>query len=171
MKTLEERKAILNYVISEQQKKGWQIVSQADTTCQLSRERKPDGCTTAILIVLFVIPGLLYLIFTKGTETVVIEIDEEGEIKYSGKDLSPYELEQLKKNSAGVETKIIVTGSKPQSNIANNFGLLTTKFIADGLGISEDDVVKLIISDQLKGKKIGDKYFVRKEDFDGFMRK
>lgn len=170
MKTLDERKAILNYVISEQQKKGWQIVSQTDTTCQLSREKKPDGCTTAILIILFVIPGLLYLIFTKGTETVVVEIDEQGEIKYSGKDLSPYEIEQLKKNSAGVETKIIVTESKP-TNIANDFGLLTTKFIAEGLGISEEEVVKLITSDQLKGKKVGEKYFVRKEDFDEFMKK
>ena len=34
----------------------------------------------------------------KGTITVYIEINEEGEIVYSGKDLSPYEIEQLKKD-------------------------------------------------------------------------
>jgi excisionase family DNA binding protein len=53
----------------------------------------------------------------------------------------------------------------------NDLGLLTTKSIASGLQISEEEVIKLITSGQLKGKKIGDKYFVRKEDFDAFMKK
>jgi hypothetical protein len=171
MKTLEERKAILDYLIAEQQKKGWQIASKTDTSCQLTREKKPDGCLTAILIILFVIPGILYLILMKGTETVVLEIDEQGEIKYTGKDLSPWELEQLKKNASGAETKIVIGDIKPNSFATKDLGLLTTLIIADGLRISEEEVIKLIKTDQLKGKKIGDKYFVRKEDFDEFMKK
>jgi hypothetical protein len=52
-----------------------------------------------------------------------------------------------------------------------NLGLLTGINIAQGLSIYEDEVIKLISSEQLKGKKIGDKYFVLKEDFDAFVKK
>ena len=55
MKTLDERKAILEAEIIKQQKKGWQIASRTDTTCQITKEKRPDGCITAILIILFVI--------------------------------------------------------------------------------------------------------------------
>jgi excisionase family DNA binding protein len=147
-----------------------------------------------ILFLLFVIPGLLYLIITKGNVTVYIEITDEGEIKYSGKDLSPYELEQLKKEyvdtvvngrklsqyeiemrekaaeAAGGDIKI-VSRTPVMSQTTNALGLLTTSEIADGLKISEEEVVKLIETGQLKGKKIGDKYFIRKDDFDEFMKK
>jgi excisionase family DNA binding protein len=190
MKTLEERRTILESEIVKQQKKGWQISSRTDTTCQLTIEKKPETLLVVILILLFVIPGLLYLIFTKGTMVAYIEVDEQGEIKYSGKDFSPYELEQLKKDY--VET--IVDGRKlspyeleirdkaiaqqekttikpPVTNSGtNDLGLLTTNAIATGLGISEEEVIKLVKSGQLKGKKIGDKYFVLKEDFDAFMK-
>ena len=74
------------------------MADSKDTTCQITKENKPETCLVVLLILLFVIPGILYLIFTKGTVSVYIEIDEEGEIKYSGKDLSPHELEQLKKD-------------------------------------------------------------------------
>lgn len=60
---------------------------------------------------------------------------------------------------------------KSKDKYTNELGLLTTKSIADGLGLSEGEVIKLITTNQLKGKKIGDKYFVRKEDFDAFMKK
>jgi excisionase family DNA binding protein len=122
--------------------------------------------------------------------TVYIEITEEGEVKYSGKDLSPYELEQLKKEyvdtvvngrklspyeiemrekAAGGDKKTV---SQPpvMSQATNALGLLTTSAIADGLKIPEEEVIKLIESNQLKGKKIGDKYFVVKDDFDAFMK-
>ena len=190
MKTLEERRAILESEIVKQQKKGWQISSRSETTCQLTKEKKPETIVVVILILLFVIPGLLYLIFTKGIMTVYIEVDEQGDIKYSGKDISPYDLEQLKKDY--VET--IVDGRqlspyeiemrekakaeqekttfKPPiiRSGPNDLGLLTTIAIANGVGISEEEVIKLIKSNQLKGKKIGEKYFVLKEDFDSFMK-
>jgi excisionase family DNA binding protein len=190
MKTLEERKAILESEIAKQQKKGWQISSRTDTTCQLTKEKKPETCLVVLLILLFVIPGILYLIFIKGTIAVYIEVDEQGEIKYSGKDLSPYELEQLRKDYVETVTdgrklspyelemrekskaqQEKTTAKPPEtSSGTNDLGLLTTNAIATGLGISEEEVIKFIKSGQLKGKKIGDKYFVLKEDFDAFMK-
>jgi hypothetical protein len=190
MRTIEERKAILEAEIIKQQKKGWQIASRTDITCQLTKEKKPETVVVVILILLFVIPGILYLILMKGIITVYIEINEVGEALYSGKDLSPYELEQLKKEY--VET--VVNGRKLSpyeiemkekafsavkkttsqtlntNQVTNDLGLLTTIVIADGLKVPEEEVVKLIESNQLKGKKIGDKYFVVKEDFDSFMK-
>jgi excisionase family DNA binding protein len=116
--------------------------------------------------------------------TVYIEITEEGEVKYSGKDLSPYELEQLKKEYVDtvvngrklspyeIEMREKAAGGdkKTVSQATNALGLLTTSAIADGLKIPEEEVIKLIESNQLKGKKIGDKYFVVKDDFDAFMK-
>lgn len=191
MKTIEERKAILEAEIIKQQKKGWQIASRTDTACQITKEKKPETCLVVLLILLFVIPGILYLILMKGTMNVYIEINEAGEVIYSGKDLSPYELEQLNKDyvapvangrklspyeiemqekaSAG-DNK--TTSQAPLTNQATNgLGLLTTSAIADGLKIPEEEVIKLIKSNELKGKKIGDKYFILKEDFDAFMKK
>jgi len=170
MKTLEERKAILEAEITKQLKKGWQIASRTDTTCQLTKEKRPDGCTTTILILLFVIPGILYLIFMKGTTTVYIEISENGDVKYSGPKLSPYDISELKKEPNGGDIK--TTNQVPITNqTTNDLGFLTTKVIADGLKIPEEEVINLITTNQLKGKKIGEKYFVRKEDFDEFMKK
>jgi hypothetical protein len=83
MKTIEEREAILDTEIIKQQKKGWQIASRTDTNCQLKKEQRPNGCIAVILLLLFVIPGILYLILFKGTTTVFLEINEEGEIIYS----------------------------------------------------------------------------------------
>lgn len=38
MKTLEERKAILEGEITKQLKKGWQILSRSETGCQLIQD-------------------------------------------------------------------------------------------------------------------------------------
>jgi len=175
MKTLDERRSILDAEIEKQQRKGWQIASRTDTTCQMTKEKRPDGCTTAILIILFVIPGILYLILMKGTNTVYIEISEEGEVNYSGPNLSPYELSELKKEAPGGSTKSniqqpLTTQKQESSQITPDLGFLTTKTISEGLNISEEEVIKLIKSGQLKGKKIGEKYFVAKDDFDTFMK-
>jgi excisionase family DNA binding protein len=191
MKTFDERIAILDNEIIKQQKKGWQIANRTDLTCQLIMEKKPEIIVVVILFLLFVIPGLLYLILMKGSITVYVEINEEGEIKYSGKDLSPYELDKLKteyvdtvvngrklspyeielrEKAAGGDKKT-VRQTHVMSQTNNALGLLTTNTIAEGLKISEEEVIKLITTDQLKGKKIGDKYFIRREDFDEFMKK
>ena len=169
MKTLEERKAILNAVMIKHQKNGWQVVSQTDTTCQISKEKKPETCLVVLLILLFIIPGILYLIFAKGIINIYVEVDEEGKVKYSGKDLSPYELTQLEKESAGID--VIQVEKTESDEKTSNLGLLTTKNIAEGLNIPEEEVIKMVESGQLKGKKIGDKYLVTKDEFDAFMKK
>jgi excisionase family DNA binding protein len=58
-----------------------------------------------------------------------------------------------------------------QNNKTENLGVMSTSDIAKKLGVTESEIIKLILSNQLKGKKIGEKYFVRKEDFDAFMKK
>jgi excisionase family DNA binding protein len=190
MKKLEERNAILDAEIIKQQKKGWQVVSRTETNCQLMMNKRPETCLIVALLLLFIIPGIIYLVVSKKTTTVYIEVDEEGKIVYSGTDLSPYELGELNKeyieaNVDGrklspyeIEMREKASGSvkkpSPQvpitNNATNDLGLLTTKTIADGLKLPEEDVIKLIETNELKGKKIGNKYFVVKEDFDAFMK-
>jgi hypothetical protein len=170
MKTLEERKAILEAEIAKQQRKGWQIQNKTETSCLLIRENKIEACLVIVLLLLFILPLIIYLIVRKKNVSVFVEINNEGEIIYTGKDLSPYELSELKKEPTGTGTPIVNT-PPASSTSTNNLGLLTSANIADGLKMSEEEVVNLIETDQLKGKKIGDKYFVRKEDFDEFMRK
>lgn len=63
------------------------------------------------------------------------------------------------------------TSNSDTNDSSSKLDILTPKQIADALGLSENDVVDLIIKQQLKAKKIGDKYFIRKEDFDEFMKK
>jgi excisionase family DNA binding protein len=101
--------------------------------------------------------------------TVFIEVDEDGKVKYSSKDLSPYQLAEAEKETADLDVKPMQ--STKVDDTTQNLGLLTTESISEGLKISEEAVIKLIESNELKGKKIGDKYFVRKEDFDEFMKK
>ncbi|HEY5469380.1 MAG TPA: helix-turn-helix domain-containing protein [Bacteroidales bacterium] len=169
MKTLEERKAILEAVIVKHQKNGWTITNRTDINCQLTKPKKPETCLVILLLLLFIIPGLLYLIFIKGNMTVFIEVDEYGKVKYSSKDISPYQLAQAEKETADLIVKPEQSTKVDEST--QNLGLLTIKSIAEGLKITEEEVVKLIETNELKGKKIGDKYFVRKEDFDEFMKK
>jgi excisionase family DNA binding protein len=163
MKTIEERKAILEAVIVQQQKGGWTVTNQTDTNCQLTKPKKPETCLVIFLLLLFIIPGLLYLIFIKGNMTVFVEVGEEGQVKFTSNDLSPYQLAEAQKLSANLVVKPV------QSSMPD--GLLTPKGIADALNIQEEEVIKLIESGELKSKKIGDKYFIRKEDFDDFMKK
>jgi excisionase family DNA binding protein len=167
MKTIEERKAIIAAIIVKHQKSGWIVTNQTDTNCQLRQPKKPDTCLVVFLFLLCIIPGLLYLIFAKGDMTVFIEVNEEGKVKYTSKDLTRSQL-----SWAETEANNLIIIQKPAPDVTtNNLGLLTTKTIADGLKIAEEDVIKLIESNQLKGKKLGDKYFVVKEDFDAFMKK
>jgi len=64
-----------------------------------------------------------------------------------------------------------VNGTSDKMNKSNNLDILTPQQIAEALGLPESEVMGLINKQQLKAKKIGDKYFIRKEDFDAFMKK
>jgi excisionase family DNA binding protein len=169
MKTLEERRAILENEINRQQKKGWQIVSRTDTSCQMLINKRPQPCLIILLLLLFIIPAIIYLIVSKKTTTVYLEVNEQGEITYSSKDFSPHEIIEASKQ-ANAEASKFIFKVPPTVQTTNDLGLLTTSVIANGLNISEEEVIKLIEENKLKGKKIGDKYFVRKEDFESFMK-
>jgi hypothetical protein len=97
MKTLEERKAILENEVTKQLRKGWNISSRTETGCQLIQNKKRNGCLLVFLFLFFIIPGIFYLLLTQGkTISVFIEVNEEGQVIYSSKDLSPSELNEAK---------------------------------------------------------------------------
>jgi len=99
MKTIEERKAILEVEVIRQQKKGWLITSKTDLSCQMTKEVKPDGCLTVILFITFIIPGILYLVLSRRRYTIFIEVNEEGKLTYSSQDLTSYQLKEANKQA------------------------------------------------------------------------
>jgi excisionase family DNA binding protein len=171
MKTLEERKAILNAEINHSLKNNWRVTTRTDTTCQLIMERKPETCLIILLLLFFIIPLIIYLLVRKKTTTVYVEVNEDGEVIYTSKDLSTSMLQEANELANKRASSVVIeTTSSTTAQPTTDLGLLTTGTIAEGLKISEDDVIKLIKTNELKGKKIGDKYFVRKEDFDAYMK-
>lgn len=95
MKTLEERKEILEAEVTKQLKKGWRITSRTETGCQLIQDKKRDGCLVTILFLLFILPGIFYLLLTQGrTISIFVEVNGEGEIIYSSKDVPSNQLKQ-----------------------------------------------------------------------------
>lgn len=71
--------------LEKQLKKGWRITSRTER----------DPFTVVILFLFFIIPGIFYLLFTQGrTQSIYIEVNAEGEIRYSNKDFSRVQLEQ-----------------------------------------------------------------------------
>lgn len=91
MKTLDERKSVLENEITKKLKQGWRIVSKTDTDCQLIKDKKPSG----ILVLLFFSIAVLPSIGSKGTKSIHVEVNEEGEIIYTSKDLSNSKLKKL----------------------------------------------------------------------------
>ena len=97
MKTPEERKAILEKEIAHSLKNGWRISSRTETGCQIVQDKKRNGCLLVFLFLFFIIPGIFYLLLTQGqTISVYIEVDEEGRISFSSKDLSSKQLEEAR---------------------------------------------------------------------------
>ena len=45
-----------------------------------------------------IVPGILYLVLYKGTKTLCVEVDDEGELKYSSPYYSKKELENFKRD-------------------------------------------------------------------------
>lgn len=65
MKPLEERKAALEAEIVRQQKKGWQVISKTETSCQFTIKKNIDIILVIVLFIFFVLPAILYLILRK----------------------------------------------------------------------------------------------------------
>jgi excisionase family DNA binding protein len=63
--------------------------------------------------------------------------------------------------------------SEINSNQENDadLGLFSSKEIAQKLRVPEEEILKLIRNGELKAKKIGTQFFIRKEDFDEYMKK
>ena len=95
MKTIEERKSILDKEIFKHVNHGWRLVHRSDTKCLLEKNKKAKGCLLIILLLLFIIPGIIYLLMDKGKSTLKIDITEEGNIKYHTTGLSLFERNEL----------------------------------------------------------------------------
>ena len=78
MKTLAERKSILDKEILRLIEKGWNVENRTDTTCFLTKEDTAMGCFS--LIVSFMV---LFPFFEKRIKTRIIEVTPEGNIKRS----------------------------------------------------------------------------------------
>jgi hypothetical protein len=92
MKTIEERKAILDRAILGKQQSGWLVNNRTDTTCQLTKTQGANGCIGIILCLFFILPGVLYFIFAKKTLIIVISVNENGELAFHSKDFSSGQL-------------------------------------------------------------------------------
>jgi len=82
MKTLEERKAILDKIIHNYVDDEWRVMGRTETTCRLIKEKQPNGCLLVFLYVLFILPGIIYMTTYKGSKRLYLEVDEEGVVKY-----------------------------------------------------------------------------------------
>lgn len=95
MKTIEERTSILDKDIFRLVNRGWRVAHRSDTKCLLVRNKKANGCLLIFLLLLFVVPGIIYLVAYKGRSTLKIEVTEEGNIKYFPTGLSSFEQREL----------------------------------------------------------------------------
>jgi len=95
MKTIEQRKAILDKDIYRHVNHGWRVTSRSDTKCLMIRDKKAKGCLLIFLLLLFIVPGIVYLFMNKGKSTLKIEVTPEGNIKYFATGLSSYERSEL----------------------------------------------------------------------------
>jgi len=95
MKTIEERKSILDKDIFRLVNRGCRVAHMSDTKCLLVRNKKAKGCLLTILLLLFILPGIIYLLIPKGRSTLKIEVTEEGNIKYYPTGLSSFEQREL----------------------------------------------------------------------------
>ena len=95
MKTIEERKSILDKEIFKLVNHGWRLSRRSDTKCLLTKKRKPNGCLLIFLLLLFIVPGIVYLLLYKGESTLHVEITKEGDINYIPTGLSIFERNEL----------------------------------------------------------------------------
>ena len=61
-------------------KQGYIVVSQTDTTAQLTRKKGFSCLLFAILFILGIIPGIIYLLVRKD-KSIYITVDEYGKIE------------------------------------------------------------------------------------------
>ena len=95
MKSIEERRSILDKDIFRHVNHGWRVATRTDTKCLLVKDKKAKGCLLVFLLLLFIVPGIIYLFMYKGRSSLNIEVTPEGNIKYYTTGLSSYEKSEL----------------------------------------------------------------------------
>lgn len=80
MATVEERKAILAKEIVKYVDQGWRVISQTETTAQLSKDKRASCLVAILLALLFILPAVLYLLLYRGTENLFLEVNEDGQV-------------------------------------------------------------------------------------------
>ena len=78
--SLEAQKNILQQAIESRVKQGYIVVSQTDTTAQLTKKKGFSCLLFTILFILGIIPGIIYLLVRKD-KSIYITVDEYGRIK------------------------------------------------------------------------------------------
>jgi hypothetical protein len=69
MKTIEERKAILEVEINRPLRRGWRISSRTEFGCQLLIDKKRDTFTVVLLFLFFILTGIFLFIIYSGKDT------------------------------------------------------------------------------------------------------
>lgn len=82
---------ILQQVIAHFTQRGYRVVSQTDTTVQLVREKSFSCLTAVILMLLFVIPFLMYMIWyhAKKDDRLYIVVNPDSSISFTYNDNKP----------------------------------------------------------------------------------
>ena len=75
---LESRKAKLQAEIQQQIRNGWTLVNQTDTTATFTRKGAANPLITLILLLCAILPGILYGMLARPTETLYVTVDEYG---------------------------------------------------------------------------------------------
>ena len=132
-----------------------------------------EGCMRTIGFYMFNFTCKVNIeISASGYETTTIS--DQG--RYGGDSPGILERDHLiylipKKENVNLDGKLDVNQTTNQAyNQVSTLNVLSAKQIANQLGVSEAAINDLIIKQKLKGKKIGEQYFVRKEDFDAYMK-
>jgi hypothetical protein len=95
MKSIEERNSILEKDIFKHVNHGWRVTTKSETKAILERYKKVKGSVLIKLLLLFIVPGIIYLFMPKGRSRLLIEVTQEGNIHYNAKGLSDREKSEL----------------------------------------------------------------------------
>lgn len=99
------------------------------------------------------------------------EIDQR-KISIFGPDYRTQEIALIPQiQNVNMSGNLSITNEPNQNDKLSALNLLSTIQVAEAFGITEKEVIELIKAQRLKAKKVGEKYFIRKEDFDEFMKK
>jgi len=79
--SVDERRALLDQEVVRHAGHGWRVTTRSDTSAQLVKEKKVNGCLAIILLCLGIIPGLIYLAANRAPDSLYLDVDEFGRIR------------------------------------------------------------------------------------------